>query len=163
MTNDSLLGDHQVDTFQFQDLDHLFKEFSTDQFQGKNEHTKRTLISKKLAALIRDAPEGAFLLPAISSFINRVHEEGVVNYYTFSSFEIWLNQFSDRSIDEKYRMRAKITGRFVPRDSYQLFFPVGMGKRYPGSHFVTAHSSPDLDTTVASFWGFVEKAGFCPK
>ncbi len=31
-----------------------------------------------------------------------------------------------------------------------------MGKVYPGSHFVTAHGSPDLDTTVASFWGWVD-------
>jgi hypothetical protein len=31
-----------------------------------------------------------------------------------------------------------------------------MGKVYSGSHYVTAHSSPDLDTTVASFWGWVD-------
>jgi hypothetical protein len=31
-----------------------------------------------------------------------------------------------------------------------------MGKMYPGSHFVTAHASPDLDTTVASFWGWMD-------
>jgi hypothetical protein len=31
-----------------------------------------------------------------------------------------------------------------------------MGKTYPGSHYVTAHSSPDLDTTVASFWGWID-------
>ena len=38
----------------------------------------------------------------------------------------------------------------------KLLFPIGMGKMYPGSHFVTAHGSPDLDTTVASFWGWVD-------
>jgi len=38
-------------------------------------------------------------------------------------------------------------------------FPIGMGKRYAGSHYVTAHSSPDLDTTVASFWGWIDAFG----
>ena len=47
-------------------------------------------------------------------------------------------------------------GRYIPRESYQSLFPIGMGKKYVGSHYVTAHSSPDLDTTVASFWGWVD-------
>ncbi len=41
-------------------------------------------------------------------------------------------------------------------DEYQIFFPIGMGKIYPDTHYVTAHGSPDLDTTVASFWGWVD-------
>ncbi len=44
----------------------------------------------------------------------------------------------------------------MPREAYQVLFPVGMGKVYRGSHFVTAHGSPDLDTTIASFWGWVD-------
>ena len=31
-----------------------------------------------------------------------------------------------------------------------------MGKIYEGTHFVTAHKSPDLDTTIASFWGWLD-------
>jgi hypothetical protein len=58
--------------------------------------------------------------------------------------------------EENRYIRGKIAGRWVPRDAYQVFFPVGMGKTYPGSHFVTAHGSPDLDTTIASFWGWVD-------
>jgi hypothetical protein len=58
--------------------------------------------------------------------------------------------------DKNYEVRAKIAGKAVPRDEYQLFFPVGMGKTYSGSHFVTAHGSPDLDTTISSFWGWVD-------
>ena len=34
-----------------------------------------------------------------------------------------------------------------------------MGKVYEGSHFVAAHRSPDLDTTIASFWGWVDAFG----
>jgi hypothetical protein len=50
-------------------------------------------------------------------------------------------------------------GKNIPRDAYQIMFPIGMGKTYSGSHFVTAHNSPDIDTTIASFWGWVDAFG----
>ncbi|HRW58926.1 MAG TPA: hypothetical protein P5048_04870, partial [Chlamydiales bacterium] len=38
----------------------------------------------------------------------------------------------------------------------QRLFPVGLGQVYKGSHFVTAHKSPDLDSTISSFWGWLD-------
>ncbi|MEX0962086.1 MAG: hypothetical protein WDZ28_04430 [Simkaniaceae bacterium] len=156
MEKNSLLGDQKITLYQFENLDTIFKTFTTTEFLILNEHLKRNTVSQSLADLIKNAPDQRFLLSAIVSFISRLYEERVVNYYSFTSFEIWLNQFSDYSEEEHYQIRAKIMGRYVPRDEYQCFFPIGMGKQYKGTHFITAHASPDLDTTVASFWGFVD-------
>ena len=109
-----------------------------------------------LLSCIQKAPEGEFLLPAVLELIERARLENIVDHFHFNHFELWLNQFSGLSLEENLKVRGKIVGRFVPREAYQRLFPIGMGKVYYGTHFVTAHSSPDLDTTVASFWGWVD-------
>ena len=83
-------------------------------------------------------------------------EESDLPHYSFSNFELWLNQFSGLSFEENYRIRAKIAGKWIERRDYQTLFPIGMGKVYEGTHFVTAHKSPDFDTTIASFWGWLD-------
>jgi len=154
--DEPLLGDYQITPYQFDTLNETFERFSDPAFLRKNEHARRKKINRALLELIQKAPKATFLLPAIVTFIERVNSEKLASYYTFSSFEIWLNQFSGLSDDENYEIRCKVTGRHIARDEYQIFFPIGMGKRYSGTHFVTAHTSPDLDTTVASFWGWVD-------
>jgi hypothetical protein len=161
VTAESLLGDYRIEAFSFPNLETALGGFSTKNFREKNEHEKRELVSRTLYELIESVQVPTLLLPAIVEFIGRVAASRVIDYYTFSSFELWLNQFSGLSEEESYRLRGKIIGRFVPRDEYQVFFPIGMGKRYEGTHFVTGHSSPDLDTTVASFWGWVDAFGAC--
>jgi hypothetical protein len=99
------------------------------------------------------------LLGAVVNFIDRVNKEKIVLNYSFTQFELWLNQFSDLTMDENLHIRGKIVGKWVLRDAYQTLFPIGMGKMYPGSHYVTGHGSPDLDTTVASFWGWIDAFG----
>ena len=92
-------------------------------------------------------------------FIDSVNKIIKPSEFLFSHFEFWLNQFSGLSEEENYLVRSKIVGKHIPRDEYQLLFPIGSGKRYLGSHYVTAHGSPDLDTTIASFWGWVDAFG----
>ena len=53
-------------------------------------------------------------------------------------------------------IRAKIMGKAIPRAEYQACFPIGMNKSYQGTHFVTAHISPDVDTTIAAFWSWCD-------
>src|SRR3989338_4888651 len=89
----------------------------------------------------------------------KIDREGVLTHYTLTSFELWLNQMSGLSFSENFHIRAKIVGKRIDRSDYQAFFPIGMGKVYEGSHFVTAHRSPDLDTTISSFWGWVDAFG----
>ncbi len=150
------LGDLSAKAAPFAGEDAVFKRFSSPSFAALGLQKKRDKVSEELLGLIEQAPEGLFLLPSVMQFIDKVGREGVVSHYLFSTFELWLNQVSGLSFEENYRVRGKIAGRFVPRDEYQVLFPIGGGKIHPGSHFVTAHSSPDLDTTVASFWGWVD-------
>lgn len=111
----------------------------------------RALLGKILAY-----PSPCFLLPAVLAFIDEVRKLQGVSSYTLAQFELWLNEHSGLSEEENLHVRAKIMGKYVPRDAYQSLFPIGMGKRYKGSHYVTGHGSPDLDTMVASFWGWVD-------
>lgn len=136
------LGDHQITIRFFDGLDELIH---------KGMDPNRTLLQ-----LIQNEAEPCFLLPAALEFVRRVDEAQILDHYTFTSFELWLNQFSGLTFEENYRVRAKIAGKWIERGDYQSLFPVGMGKVYEGTHFVTAHKSPDLDTTIASFWGWLD-------
>src|SRR5262249_46143249 len=73
-----------------------------------------------------------------------------------ASFEFWLNLFSDLPEQENSDIRAKIMGKSVPRLNYQAFFPVGMDRSFPGTHFVAAHLSPDVDTMIASYYSWMD-------
>lgn len=97
----------------------------------------------------------SFLLCAVIRFIDQVRQT-IYPEFIFADFELWLNQFSVLSSEENYRIRGYIMGKYIPREEYQIYFPIGMNKRFSGPHFVTAHDSPDLDTTIASFWGWVD-------
>ncbi|MGB7978537.1 MAG: hypothetical protein WCF19_05190 [Chlamydiales bacterium] len=150
----NLLGDHQMTIQLFDGLDGIVKHL-----KGVREPVGRKrsdLVNRTLLALIEKGSEPCFLLPAVLQFIERVDEAGILQHYTFTSFEIWLNQYSGLSFEENYAVRAKIAGKRVERSDYQALFPIGMGKVYEGTHFVTAHKSPDLDTTIASFWGWLD-------
>ncbi len=88
---------------------------------------------------VERAPAPAFFLPRVAEVLS---SEGV----SWSAFEPLLSP----------EARAKVAGRCLPRLAYQAFFPIGGGQVYPGPHTVTAHDAPDLDTAVASFWGWVD-------
>ncbi|MBS0620195.1 MAG: hypothetical protein JSS61_01885 [Verrucomicrobia bacterium] len=146
MKKDLLLGDFELS----------FSPFQVPTFQTLSDRERREKVNRHLLEQIQKAPTPCFLLPAVSKYCEDVRSSGALESYALSHFELWLNQFSGVSGEENYAIRGKIMGKFVPRDTYQSLFPVGMGKSYAGSHYVTAHSSPDLDTTIASFWGWVD-------
>lgn len=149
-----ILGDHQI-TIQFFDrLDAVFKKLKG--LKGLVDRKRSEKVNRALLELIQEEAEPCFLLPAVLEFVRRVDEEKILHHYTFTSFEIWLNQVSGLSFEENYRVRARIAGKWIERSDYQVLFPIGMGKVYEGTHFVTAHKSPDLDTTIASFWGWLD-------
>jgi len=150
------LGDFVLSPFHFEGLDQVVAPFLEASYSALNHKQKSEKVNRALLELIQEAPEGMFLLVAVLEYIDLIQKDDLLINYTFASFELWLNQFSGLSEEENYEIRTKIVGKGVPRDEYQLLFPIGMGKRHPGSHFVTAHASPDLDTTVASFWGWVD-------
>lgn len=149
------LGDHHISKRAFDGVDTLIKPFLDSSFSDLNEHDRYDLVGKTLLEAILGSSSD-FVLPEVVDFISRVQTEGHLDGYSMSAFETWLNHFSLLSDDKNYAVRGKIMGRYVPRDAYQVFFPIGMGKKHRGTHFVVGHSSPDLDTTVASFWGWVD-------
>ncbi|NGX58944.1 MAG: hypothetical protein KR126chlam3_00086 [Chlamydiae bacterium] len=153
------IGDFVLNAFQFENLDEILKQLKTVEYKRLNHKKKSERVNRLLLDLIMQAPAETFLLVTVIQYIDRVARDKILANYTISSFEIWLNQFSDLPENENYKVRAKIVGKLVPRDEYQIIFPIGMGKMHSGSHFVTAHSSPDLDTTIASFWGWVDAFG----
>lgn len=138
-------------------LDSVFKNLQSRIFSSSVE--KNHAVNTALLGLIQNADEPCFLLPAVLDFVRQVELRGVLQKYSFGQFELWLNQVSGLSFEENLRIRAKIVGKYVDRSAYSVFFPIGTGKVYDGTHFVTAHKSPDLDTTIASFWGWVDAFG----
>lgn len=151
-----LLGDHPIGKQRFPNLDRVFKKFEHAEFLKLTDRKRSEQVNAALFELIKNEPEPCFLLPAVLEFVERIDSEKILDHYALTSFELWLNQFSNLSFEENARIRGKIAGKWIPRGEYQKLFPVGMGKVYEGTHFVTGHKSPDLDTTVASFWGWLD-------
>lgn len=146
-------GEMSIDLVRFSNLHEILQPvFSSD----LSEKDRLEAAHKALLAAIRSFPSPCFLLGAVCEFIEALNNRFGPGFYSLSKFEFRLSRFSELSEEEKYAVRAKIAGRYIPREEYQILFPIGMGKRYPGSHYVTAHGSPDLDTTVASFWGWLD-------
>ena len=155
-----LIGDFSFPVQLFSNLDETFNRFYKNSFHDFPSIEKFTLINKTLLELIQQSPSDSFLLGAVLDFIDRVNREKLLNEtYRFHQFEFWLNNYSNLSLEDRFQVRSKIVGKNIPREAYQTYFPIGMQKRYPGSHFVVAHLSPDIDTTIASFWGFIDAFG----
>jgi len=153
------LGDFLPSPIKFKNLSALLKEFQEPSFSRMNSRQKNDRVNRLLFDLIQKENPPCFLLPAVMEYIEKINKLNILEPYAFYQFELWLNQFADISPEENAMARSKIVGKHIPRDAYQSLFPIGMGKKYAGSHYVTAHSSPDLDTTVASFWGWVDAFG----
>lgn len=149
------LGDIKLELYTFEDLKTQIQKLENAEFKRLNEQERYNSVNQLLLELIRNSPN-TFLLRAVIEYITMVRDKHILDDFTFTAFEIWLNQFSGLSNEEEALLRGKIVGRYVPRDVYQSMFPIGMGKQYQGSHFVAAHASPDLDTTIASFWGWID-------
>ena len=154
-----LLGDYDLKPDSFPDLKETLKSCKEIHLQKLIDSKCFDYVNRKLLELIQKAKEPAFLLPAVIEYIDAINQEKIIDNYNFVAFEFWLNFSSGLSDQENLAIRAKIVGQKIQRDDYQCFFPIGMGKRYAGPHFVTAHGSPDLDTTIASFWGWVDAFG----
>lgn len=151
-----LLADFKFSFETFPNLEEAFKALLTPDFKKKVDSQKELEINELLLQYLKKTKSPCFLLPATLHFLEKVETLGLLKEYTLESFEFWLNQASNLSDQEQALIRAKISGRFLPREAYQAFFPVGSKKRFLGSHTVTGHGSPDLDTTVASFWGWLD-------
>lgn len=154
------LGEHAIQLATFPKLEETMRQFQEPAFQRLGHRKKTKLVSHELLRFIEEVESPAFLLGAVLEYISAINKEKLFDEpYTLTFFEFWLNHFSGLPFEEVLKVRGKIIGRYVPRDEYQIYFPVGSGKMFLGSHFVAAHISPDVDTTVASFWGWADAFG----
>lgn len=152
-----LLGEHPLALKLFPRLDHIFHEFREPSFKKLTNRKRFGRVNQILLDLIKSSPRQSFLLAAVVDYMSRVNEAKLLEEsYNISLFEFWLNHFSGLTEAENAEIRAKIMGKSLPRDDYQVFFPIGMNRTFYGTHFVTAHLSPDVDTMIASFWGWVD-------
>lgn len=155
-----LLGDFALTLSSFSTLEKTFASFRTKAFKTLSHRKKFDAVNSALLDCILAEEDPCFLLPALLEFIGRVNSEQLLQEpYRMRNFEFWLNHFSQLSPEKNQKVRCKIVGKTISRDEYQLFFPIGMNKTLAGSHFVAAHLSPDVDTTIASFWGWVDAFG----
>ncbi|MEC8306783.1 MAG: hypothetical protein VXZ72_02870 [Chlamydiota bacterium] len=115
-----------------------------------------TQISQTLLHLLNNINKPDFFLGGVIDWIKKVQSLPQGSEYRFSTFEYWLNTASELDEREQSELRGKIAGKWIPRPCYQALFPIGMGQRYPGPHIVSGHAAPDLDTTIASFWGWID-------
>jgi len=153
----SLLGEIFREPEKFPTIDSAFVFFKDKRFLDLSLRKRFRKINEMLCGLILKATPHSFLLSAVLDFIDRINREKIAkDPFNFSSFEFWLNNFSELSDDDNYIIRAKIAGKYVPRSDYQGSFPIGMDRVYNGSHFVVAHLSPDIDTMIASFWSWID-------
>ncbi len=150
----TLLGEIEFLPASFDRIDQVFREFYEADFRDLLVFEKHARVSKALYELICETDGPAFLLPYVVDYIAKVQQ--LLPTYHLTSFEFWLNQYSGLSPSENFRVRGKIAGKYLQREDYQQYFPIGLDKHHPGSHFVLAHFSPDIDTFVASYWGWVD-------
>ncbi len=152
-----LIGEVPIELDHFRDLELLFAQFQSPDFKAKSSLERFCHVNEELVKLIQNIPSPAFLLAAVIDYIDRVNRYKIFKEnYHFNRFEFWLNCDPSLTPRQKYAIRAKIAGQHIPREDYQLFFPIGMGHSFSGTHYVTAHLSPDIDTTIASFWGWMD-------
>ena len=152
----SELGDIVITSQSFDQLDKVLRELKG--LESLSTFERQLKVSEKLCALIQ-ADDSTFLLQKVVHFIQSIIDSDILDPYNLIVFELWLNQYSGLSDEENFAIRAKIVGKAIPRSDYEEIFPIGMDKTYQGTHIVTAHGSPDLDTIVASFWGYVDAFG----
>lgn len=158
--SDLKLGEIIPQPTQFPAIETELQLLESEEFLALNQRKRFRKINQLLSDLIQKAPPSSFLLGAVLDYIERINQKNLLREpFQFSSFEFWLNNFSDLSDGENYQVRSKIVGKSIPRGDYQALFPIGMNHFYKGSHFVIAHLSPDVDTMVASFWGWLDAFG----
>ncbi|MCH9617625.1 MAG: hypothetical protein SP4CHLAM5_08970 [Chlamydiia bacterium] len=133
----------------------IYNQLQDKSLQKMTSFEKHRFVGNILLEEIKASAAEAFIFPAIVDFITKVRDT-ILPTYTFNSFEIFLDNYSNLSAKEVIFLRGKVVGRFIPRSEYQAFFPIGMGGTFKGSHFSVAHFSPDVDTVIASFHGFLD-------
>ena len=134
-----------------------FESLHNASFLALTSQEKFNTICQILYHFLDKLPQQSFALVPLLDFIHVINQAHLLDSpLRLHNFEMWLNALGNISEEDNARIRAKIAGRNIPREEYQAYFPLTANKPQWGSHIVTAHSSPDLDTAVASFWSWLD-------
>lgn len=151
------LSDYMPRPESFPTIETVIKSFQEDSFLALSVRKRFKKINQMLCELIQNSPPQSFLLSSVLDYLDRINQSKLLpEPLNFATFEFWLNVYSNLSDKDNFLIRAKIVGKDIPRSDYQAFFPIGMNRTFNGTHFVVAHLSPDVDTMIASFWGWVD-------
>ena len=152
-----LIGDIEFNHKEFEEMTNLTKDFTSEHFKVKSSIERNNIVNKTLLDLIMKRPIDSFLLGECINYFHFISKNNILDgSFNQTAFERWLNQHSGLSYEENREVRGKIVGKYIPRDEYQIYFPVAHNKVYNNSHAVTAHNPPDLDSTTASFIGWMD-------
>lgn len=153
----ALIGELKFTPGEFEEMKHLGKDFLSDSFKQKSSIERNNIVNKSLLDLIMKRPKDSFLLAEFINYLQFITNNKILDgNFNQTAFERWLNQHSGLSYEENREVRGKIVGKYIPRDEFQIYFPVAHNKVYNNSHAVTAHNPPDLDSTTASFIGWMD-------
>lgn len=111
-------------------------------------------VFQSLTKFLMEHPSPCFLLHEVVKRLEGKISEGV--QLSISDYEFYLKHHSNLTVQEQRQVRQKIMGRKAPIEAAQTLFPIAAGGQLPGSIVVTAHMSPDLDTVVSSFNGWMD-------
>lgn len=143
-----------------QEVEELLKPLQQSTFAQLSQQSQFYTLCERLCDWIEAQSLPCFLLPKLSFIIAKINEEAILESpFRLANFEMWLILFAQIDAQQQQRLREKIAGQAFPRESYQLLFPIEEKKLHPGSHTVCAHKAPDLDTSVTSFWGWLDAFG----
>lgn len=107
-----------------------------------------------LTKFLMEHPSPCFLLHEVVKQLEGKYAEGV--QLSIADYEYYLKHQSNLTKEEQMVLRQKIMGRKGPKEMAQTLFPVAASGKLPGSIVVTAHMSPDIDTVVSSFNGWMD-------
>jgi len=152
-----LIGNRTFGKANFAEIDNVIAEFSTVEFQSKSCIERNKIVNRKLLEILSSAPRNSYLLREFINFMELISTHKILDgNYNQTAFERWINQHSGLSYEENREIRGKIIGKYIPRDEFQTYFPIGHDKTHNNSHTVTAHNPPDLDSSTASFLGWMD-------
>ena len=155
-----MIGEFSLRPVAFPTVESVIDRFCSEGFRAKNSIERSHIVNETLCDLILRSNDESYLLREVVDYLQRISDNKILDgNYNLTAFERWLNQHSALSYEENRQVRGKIIGKYIPRQEYQTMFPVGHEKIHPGTHTVTAHNPPDLDSTTASFIGWMDAFG----
>jgi hypothetical protein len=157
MTSPASIGEIKFSPKSFPGVDTLLEFFKQDSFKNRSSIDRNEVVNRKLLDFIESAPKNSFLLVEVINYLEAITKFDILDgTYNLTAFERWLNQLSGLNYEDNRRIRGKIVGLYVPRDEFCGIFPVSQNKVHPGTHTVTAHTPPDLDSLTGSFIGWLD-------